>query len=69
MSDTIPIHYVCTHEDARKMAFGHDRFWVSNCGCDGYSETKADMGGKTSVMSWHNSPFPLAEKTFTIYLS
>jgi Na+-translocating ferredoxin:NAD+ oxidoreductase subunit B len=33
MTDFVPIHYVCTHEDARKLAFSHDRFWVSNCGC------------------------------------
>jgi Na+-translocating ferredoxin:NAD+ oxidoreductase subunit B len=33
MSDNIPIHFVSTHEEARKMAYAHDRFWVSNCGC------------------------------------
>lgn len=27
------IHYVCTREQARKMADECDRFWVSNCGC------------------------------------
>lgn len=26
-------HYVCTHEEARRLAFSHLRFWVSNCGC------------------------------------
>jgi ferredoxin len=29
----IPIHYVCTHEQAREIAFSRNRFWVSNCGC------------------------------------
>ena len=27
------IHYVCTHEKAKEMAFKQKRFWVSNCGC------------------------------------
>jgi ferredoxin len=31
--DNFNMHYVSTHEDARKLAFGHNRFWVSNCGC------------------------------------
>jgi len=26
-------HYVCTHEDAKKLIAGHQRFWLSNCGC------------------------------------
>lgn len=34
MSDgKIPIHYVCTKQEARRLVDGHDRFWVSNCGC------------------------------------
>jgi Na+-translocating ferredoxin:NAD+ oxidoreductase subunit B len=33
MSQGVPIHYVSTHEEARKLAFAHDHFWVSNCGC------------------------------------
>ena len=28
-----PIHYVCTHDEARELAFKQERFWVSNCGC------------------------------------
>jgi Pyruvate/2-oxoacid:ferredoxin oxidoreductase delta subunit len=28
-----PIHYVCTHEKAKELAFKEKRFWVSNCGC------------------------------------
>ena len=26
-------HYVCTHERAGEIIRGHDRFWISNCGC------------------------------------
>jgi NAD-dependent dihydropyrimidine dehydrogenase PreA subunit len=34
MSDRdIPVHYVCTIQEARQLVDGHDRFWVSNCGC------------------------------------
>lgn len=33
MSQDYSVHYVCTHEEARKLASKHDRFWVSNCGC------------------------------------
>jgi Pyruvate/2-oxoacid:ferredoxin oxidoreductase delta subunit len=29
----VPCHYVCTHEEARKLVEGHKQFWVSNCGC------------------------------------
>jgi len=29
----IPIHYVCTHDEAKELIKKHDRFWVSNCGC------------------------------------
>jgi len=32
-------HYVCTWEEARELAAGHDRFWVSHCGC------REDRGG------------------------
>ena len=32
-SGGIPIHYVCTHEQARDLVDSHTRFWVSNCGC------------------------------------
>ncbi|SYZ74431.1 conserved hypothetical protein [Candidatus Zixiibacteriota bacterium] len=27
------MHYVCTHDEARKLINSHARFWVSNCGC------------------------------------
>ncbi|MFB0510103.1 MAG: DUF362 domain-containing protein [bacterium] len=29
----IPIHYVCTHQQAQALIDQHDQFWVSNCGC------------------------------------
>jgi ferredoxin len=29
----IPIHYVCTHEQAQRLIDAAPRFWVSNCGC------------------------------------
>jgi Pyruvate/2-oxoacid:ferredoxin oxidoreductase delta subunit len=29
----IPMHYVCTHKQAKKLIDNHKRFWVSNCGC------------------------------------
>lgn len=29
----IPIHYVCTHEQAQSLIDRGERFWVSNCGC------------------------------------
>ena len=32
MSD-IPMHYVCTRAQARKLAEPVSKFWVSNCGC------------------------------------
>jgi Pyruvate/2-oxoacid:ferredoxin oxidoreductase delta subunit len=34
------IHYVCTQEQARKLAKPVKRFWVSNCGC------REERGGK-----------------------
>jgi ferredoxin len=34
MSETgIPIHYVCTLEEGRRLIERQTRFWVSNCGC------------------------------------
>jgi ferredoxin len=27
------MHYVCTHDEAKKLMESHDQFWVSNCGC------------------------------------
>lgn len=27
------LHYVCTRDEARKLAAQRDKFWVSNCGC------------------------------------
>ncbi len=29
----IPLHYVCTRDEARTMVDGLERFWLSNCGC------------------------------------
>lgn len=29
----IPIHYVCTHAEAKELIDKHNQFWVSNCGC------------------------------------
>ena len=29
----VPLHYVCTRDQARRLVQSHDRFWVSNCGC------------------------------------
>jgi len=29
----VPIHYVCTHEEALDLIDKHKNFWVSNCGC------------------------------------
>lgn len=29
----LAFHYVCTWEEARRIAKNHNRFWVSNCGC------------------------------------
>ena len=29
----LPMHYVCTHEQARELIRARERFWVSNCGC------------------------------------
>ncbi len=29
----LSLHYVCTIEEAQKLIKGHNRFWVSNCGC------------------------------------
>jgi len=32
-AEKIPIHYVSTREEARRLVADHDTFWVSNCGC------------------------------------
>jgi Pyruvate/2-oxoacid:ferredoxin oxidoreductase delta subunit len=29
----IPIHYVCTHDEAKELINKNQKFWVSNCGC------------------------------------
>jgi hypothetical protein len=29
----VPLHYVCTRDQARHIINGHSRFWISNCGC------------------------------------
>ncbi len=33
MSQDLSLHFVCTHHEARKIAFAHSQFWMSNCGC------------------------------------
>jgi len=32
-NDDLAMHYVCTREDAHRLANKHSRFWVCNCGC------------------------------------
>jgi UDP-glucose 4-epimerase len=44
----LAFHYVCTWEDAKKIAGQHDRFWVENCGCrerkeEGCSRSRKDI--------------------------
>ena len=29
----IPMHYVCTLDEARALVARHEKFWLSNCGC------------------------------------
>ena len=29
----IPLHYVCTRDEARSLLDQHERFWISDCGC------------------------------------
>lgn len=31
--EDLAFHYVCTWEEATQIAWLHDRFWVSDCGC------------------------------------
>ncbi len=33
MAEEIPIHYICTHNEAKELINKHNKFWVSNCGC------------------------------------
>jgi len=30
---SVPLHYVCTRDEARELVQGIERLWVSNCGC------------------------------------
>jgi len=32
-SEELHFHYVCTHDEAHRIADGSERYWVSNCGC------------------------------------
>jgi len=32
-TNNLHFHYVCTHNEAKKIIEKHRRFWVSNCGC------------------------------------
>ena len=31
--ENIPMHYVCTHEEAKELIDKNNRYFVSNCGC------------------------------------
>jgi Pyruvate/2-oxoacid:ferredoxin oxidoreductase delta subunit len=31
--DSIPMHFVCTHEEAKELINKNSRYFVSNCGC------------------------------------
>jgi len=46
-AESIPIHYVCTLEEARRLVSGRRDFWVSNCGCregrGGCKRTRMDL--------------------------
>jgi len=46
-AESIPIHYVCTLEEARRLVAGRRDFWVSNCGCregrGGCKRTRMDL--------------------------
>jgi ferredoxin len=33
MSVVEPMHYVCTHDEARQLVESRTRYWISNCGC------------------------------------
>ena len=43
MENEIPLHYVCTRDEARAILYAAEGFWISDCGCregreDGQSE-------------------------------
>lgn len=33
MESVWPMHYVCTHNEAKDLLAEHDRYWLANCGC------------------------------------
>ena len=41
--EKIPIHYVCTHNEAKELINKHNKFWVSNCGCREGNENKCQQ--------------------------
>ena len=51
-----PLHYVCTHGEARSLAGSHTDYWLSNCGC------REEAGGcrrsRTDVCLYFEADFP-----------
>lgn len=31
--ESVPLHFVCTRDEAAEIIAGHDRFWIGECGC------------------------------------
>jgi len=32
-TESIPLHFVCTRDEARDLIARHDKFWIGECGC------------------------------------
>lgn len=51
-----PLHYVCTLDQARRLIQGHERYWISNCGC---REARGGCGrSRIDVCLYFTSEFP-----------
>ena len=51
--EKIPIHYVCTHNEAKELIKKHSQFWVSNCGCREGNENKCQRSRIDVCLMWN----------------
>ncbi len=50
--EKIPIHYVCTHTEAKELIEKHNQFWITNCGCRESNEKGCQRSRIDVCLSW-----------------
>lgn len=57
----VPVHYVCTYQEAKKLIEERNEFWISNCGCRQRNKKGCNKSGTEFCLSFTDSAISLGK--------